>query len=141
MLSITQDIFKGFDANPPLDTRGVFLDISKAFDRVWHEGLLYKLHSYRISGSLLNLLRDFLSGRVQRVILNGKNSIWKLIKVGVPQGSILGSLLFLIFINDLPTSLETVPKIFADDTSLFSLVLDQTNPVYKQIEKRFREDP
>ena len=125
LLSITHKIFKGFDANPTLDTRGVFLDISKAFDRVWHEGLLHKLQSYGVSGNLLSLMRDFLSGRVQRVTLNGYNSMWKRIEAGVPQGSILGPLLFLIFINDLPENLESVTKIFADDTSLFSLVVDQ----------------
>ena len=63
-LSITHDIFKGFDANPPLDTRGVFLDISKAVDRVWHKGLIFKLKSYGISG---NFIENFLSGRQQRV--------------------------------------------------------------------------
>jgi len=111
--------------NPSIDTRGVFLDISKAFDRVWHDGLLFKLHSYGVNGSLLSLLRDFLSGRMQRVTLDGDSSTWNLITAGVPQGSILGPLLFLIFINDLPLGLESLAKIFADDTSLFSLVLDQ----------------
>ena len=77
LLSITHDIFKGFDANPSLDTRGVFLDISKAFDRVWHDGLLFKLQYYGVSGPLLSLLKDFLSGRVQRVTLNGHSSIWE----------------------------------------------------------------
>ena len=125
LLSITHDIFKGFDANPPLDTRGVFLDISKAFDRVWHDGLIFKLKSYGITGSLLSLLNDFLSGRLQRVVINGKTSKWKHVLAGVPQGSILGPLLFLIFINDLPENLVSKPKIFADDTSLFSVVLDQ----------------
>lgn len=124
LLSITHEIFKSFDVNPSLDTRGVFLDISKAFDRVWHEGLIHKLKSYGISGSLLSLLRDFLSDRQQRVILNGQASVWKQILAGVPQGSILGPLLFLIFINDLPANLDSIVKIFADDTSLFSIVLD-----------------
>ena len=63
LLSITHDIFTGFEADPPLDTRGVFLDMSKAFDRVWHEGLIYKLKSYRVTGPLLSLLSNFLSGR------------------------------------------------------------------------------
>ena len=125
LLSITHDIYKGFEATPPLDTRGVFLDISKAFDRVWHDGLVFKLKSYGVAGSFLSLLRHFLSDRFQRVVLNGQNSEWKKIEAGVPQGSILGPLFFLIYINDLPENLECKPKIFADDTSLFSLVIDQ----------------
>ena len=125
LLSITHDIFKGFDATPSLDTRGVFLDISKAFDRVWHEGLIFKLKSYGISGSLLKLMQDFLSGRFQRVVLNGKVSDWAEVLAGVPQGSILGPLLFLIFINDLPVGLLSEVKVFADDTSLFSLTHNQ----------------
>ena len=125
LLSITHEIFKGFDANPPLDTCGVFLDISKAFDKVWHEGLIFKLQSYGITGSLLSLLKDFLSDRLQRVVINGQSSTWESILAGVPQGSILGPLLFLIFINDLPLNLESIVKIFADDTSLFSLINTQ----------------
>ena len=118
LLSITHDIFQAFDANPPLDTRAVFLDISKAFDRVWHEGLILKLKSYGISGSLLSLLQNFLANRYQRVVLNGQTSEWRQIEAGVPQGSILGPLFFLIYINDLPLNLESKPKVFADDTSL-----------------------
>ena len=67
LLSITHEIYKGFDANPPLDTRGVFLDISKAFDKVWHEGFIFKLQSYGNTGSLLSLLKDFLSDRLKKV--------------------------------------------------------------------------
>eukprot|EP00111_Clytia_hemisphaerica_P012773 TCONS_00037565-protein len=87
LLSITHDILKNFDVNPPLDTRGVFLDISKAFDRVWHEGLLFKLKSYGVSGSLLLLIQNFLFGRSQRVVLDGQSSEWTPISAGVPQGS------------------------------------------------------
>ena len=78
-----------------------------------------------ITGKLLYLLRDFLSGRSQRVVLNGQSSGWLEILAGVPQGSILAPLLFLIFINDIPNGLISRVKIFADDTSLFSLVIDQ----------------
>lgn len=125
LLSITHDIFSNFDANPAMDTRGVFLDISKAFDRVWHEGLIFKLQTYGITGPLLSLLRDFLHERLQRVVLNGQTSIWEQILAGVPQGSILGPLLFLIYINDIPQNLLSTTKIFADDVSLFSAVDSQ----------------
>ena len=99
LLSIAHDILKGFDASPPLDTRGVFLDISKAFDRVWHEGLIFKLKSYGVSGTLLLLIQNFLFGRSQRVVLDGQASEWTEISAGVPQGSILGPLFFLIYSN------------------------------------------
>ena len=89
--------------------------MSKAFDKVWHEGLIHKLKSYGINSQLINLLKDYLSNRKQRVLLNGKTSAWKNINSGVPQGSVLGPLLFLIFINDLPDNLISNPKLFADD--------------------------
>ena len=115
----------GFDAYPSLETRGVFLDICKAFDRVWHEGLLYKLKSYGISGPLLILIKSFLTNRFQRVVLNGQTSNWKNILAGVPQGSILGPLFFLNFINDIPEGIQSNIKIFADDTSIFSVMKDR----------------
>ena len=125
LLAITHEIYKNFDACPPVETRSVFLDISKAFYRVWHEGLLFKLKCYCIKGSLLTLIKSFLSDRLQRVVLNGKCSTWKnLLALRVPQGSILGPLLFLIFINDLPTGLQSNVKIFADDTALLSAMFD-----------------
>ena len=122
LLSITHEIFKNFDCNPPLEVRAVFLDISKAFDKVWHEGLIYKLQSLGISGNLLNLIKSFLSDRYQRVLLNGQSSEWEKIKAGVPQGSILGPLFFLAYINDLSNGMSSTLKLFADDTSLFSIV-------------------
>ena len=119
---LTHEIYEAFDEGR--EVRSVFLDISKAFDKVWHDGVIFKLTKNGISGNLLNLLRDFLNERKQRVILNGQVSTWKNVSAGVPQGSILGPLLFLIYINDLSDGLSTNAKLFADDTSLFSVVHD-----------------
>ena len=125
LLAITHEIFEAFDCNPSLEVRSVFLDISKAFDKVWHEGLLYKLKSMGISEELFKLLENYLSGRFQMVLLNGQTSSWRPILAGVPQGSILGPFLFLIYINDLPDELKSNAKLFADDTSLFAIVNDK----------------
>ena len=122
LLSITHEIYKSFDDG--LDVRGVFLDISKAFDKAWHKGLLYKLKQIGISGNLLDTITDFLNYRKQRVALNEQFSSWTSIEAGVPQGSILGPLLFSIYINDLSDDLMSNVKLFADDTSLFSVAHD-----------------
>ena len=100
----------------------MFLDISKAFDRIWHQGLLYKLNQNGILGNLLETLTDFLKDPKQRVILNGQKFSWENVEDGVSEGSILGPLLFLIYINDLSDNLSTNVNLFADDT--FSVVHD-----------------
>ena len=124
-LAITHKIFETFDCNPPLEVRSVFLYISKAFDKVWHAGLFHKLKGMGISGELYDLLENYLSGRLQRVILNGWTPSWRPILTGVPQGSILGRLLFLIYINDLPNELKSSAKLFGDETSIFTIVKDE----------------
>ena len=111
LISITHEIYEALDAG--FKVRSVFLDISKAFDKVWHEGVLFKLPQNGISGNLLKLLTDFLKNRKQRVTLNGQTSFWTEVNAGVPQGSILGPLLFLIYINDLPDGLSSNLKLFA----------------------------
>ena len=97
---------------------GVYLDISKAFDKVWHQGLIYKLKKAGIRGNLLNWLISYLSQRSQRVTIGGAYSDWSYLEAGVPQGSILGPLLFLVFINDIAVGTTSIPHLFADDSNL-----------------------
>ena len=120
LLSITHEIYQSFDEC--FDVRSVFLDIPKAFDKVWHDVLVFKLKQNDISGNLLNLLSNFLRNRKQRVVLKRQTSSWADVNAGVPQGSILGPLLFLIYIIDLADGLSSNAKLFADGTSLFSVV-------------------
>ena len=101
------------------EVRIVFLDISKAFDRVWHKGLIFKLKQAGIGGKLLDWFCDYLHERLQRVVINGQCSKWQEIKAGVPQGSVLGPTLFLIFINDITYVVRHCKiRMFADDTCL-----------------------
>ena len=124
MLYLIDEIHQAFDCTESFEIRSVFLDISKAFDKVWHEGLIFKLKQNGISGQLLNLFDNYLSDRKQRVTLNGSVSELTSIESGVPQGSILGPLLFLVYINDLEKNIISNIKFFADDTMLFSIVKD-----------------
>ena len=104
------------------EIRAVFCDISKAFDRVWHKGLLYKLRCMGCSNRIVNWFASYLSKRRQRVVINGQSSDWVYILAGVPQGSILGPLLFLIYINDIVKHIGCSIRLFADDTSLYIIV-------------------
>ena len=101
-------------------TIGVFLDFSKAFDSVNHDILLYKLSRYGIRGQSLDWFKNYLDNRKQFVVVNGYESCIKPVKCGVPQGSLLGPLLFLLFVNDFPKSSSLLTfTLFADDSSLF----------------------
>ena len=105
-----------------------FLDLKKAFDTIEHDILLKKIENTGIRGPALTWITSYLNGRQQRVIVNGACSSWNSIVCGVPQGSILGPLLFLIYINDLPTVCKSLDVIlFADDTNLTAIKKDNNS--------------
>ena len=101
------------------ETDIIYLDFSKTFDTVSHKRLIYKLRQYGIKGKVLLWIQSFLEGRRQRVVLRSGHSLWKNVRSGVPQGSILGPLLFLLYVNDLPDSVKAMAKMFVDDTKLY----------------------
>ena len=128
---ITERIHQTLDSSG--ESRAIALDISKAFDRVWHAGLLHKLKAYGISGSVLAIIKSFLSDRKIKVVLNGESSGEYAVNSGVPQGSVLGPILFLIFINDLPDDLMCRVGIFVDDTTLYS-GLPKPSSIFDKVE-------
>ncbi|CAB4026200.1 Hypothetical predicted protein, partial [Paramuricea clavata] len=112
----------------------IYLDFSKAFDKVPHVKLVHKLESLGIRGSLLSWFRSYLTGRKHRVVINGEQSEYLPVTSGVPQGSILGPLLFLIYINDMPNCIseKTSLPLFANDSKCFSLILGQEDGIRLQ---------
>ena len=120
LLTCIDDWTAELDVGNPLDA--VYLDFQKAFDTVPHQRLIYKVESYGIGKSIVDWIRDFLTDRRQRVALNGHFSQWSDVTSGIPQGSVLGPLLFVIYINDLPEAVVNTVRIFADDTKLYGPV-------------------
>ena len=104
LIAIIHEIYQSFDESD--EVRGVFLDISKAFDKVWHEALIFKLRQNGVSGKLLNLIKAFLKNRKQRLVSKSQSSSWADVNVGVPQRSSTGPLLFLMYIKDLTNDLS-----------------------------------
>ena len=100
----------------------IYLAFKKAFDLVPHQRLLGKIKSYGIEGNIFKWLSSFLHNRLPRVVLNGTSSHWSQVKSGVPQGSVLGPLLFILCINDLPDNATCGIKLFANDTKIYSTI-------------------
>jgi ribonuclease P/MRP protein subunit RPP40 len=112
----------------------IYLDFAKAFDTVPHERLLQKLKGMGIQGKVLQWIRSFLSDRVQKVIVEGEESGWRDVVSGIPQGSVLGPMLFICFINDLPEEVVSEVFVFADDTKLFARVPEKTSELQHDLE-------
>ena len=123
LLSITHEIHQSFDDG--FDVLSVFHDISKAFDKVWHDVLIFKLKQNGISGNLLNLLSIYLRNIKEREVLNGQSSSWADVTAGVPQGSIRGPILLLIYINKLADGFSSIAKLFAETLHYFLLFVMQ----------------
>ena len=130
LVSIYHETCLSLDQN--IDTQLIFFDISKAVDRVWHPGLLFKLKSIWIGGKLLKWFRSYLTKRHQQVVLNGKSSQTMELQSGVPQGSVLGPIMFLVYINDISSSIVSTTKLYADDTSLLHRITDINSKIVLQ---------
>jgi len=118
LLNVLDEWTKLLDTGTPVDV--IYTDFQKAFDSVLHRRLMSKLEAYGVHGHLLSWIKSFLMGRKQRVVVNGLESTWKAVISGVPQGSVLGPILFLIYINDIVDNISCTAYLFADDMKLFN---------------------
>ena len=118
LLEVIEDLMEKIDQGHEIDI--AYLDFSKAFDKVPHKRLLHKLKAYNISGTILDWIESFLKDLTQQVIVNGCRSNVRRVTSGVPQGSVLGPVLFLVYVNDMPNEIHNIIKLFADDTKLYS---------------------
>ena len=123
LLDFLHDVFHCYDESKAVDV--IYLDFQKAFDKVPHKRLLTKLKSHGIDGLVLRWIENWLNNRKQRVVINGKESNWTNVTSGVPQGSVLGPILFLVYINDIDEGLTCIISKFADDTKIANTVVSQ----------------
>ncbi len=120
LLEALDIVTQALEDDPSIDI--AFLEFALAFDSVAHERLLLKLKAYGIKEDLLRWFKGFLSNRTQRVVLGENTYQWKKVTSGVPQGSVIGPLLFVIYINDLMQDLKNSCKLYADDTKVISVI-------------------
>lgn len=120
LLETLDELTRIIDEGSPADV--IYLDLAKAFDTVPHQRLITKLQSYGIVGDVIGWITDFLTNRKQQVCIGNVTSSWKPVTSGIPQGSVLGPVLFICYVNDMPLNIHSNIKIFADDTKLFSKI-------------------
>ena len=113
----------------------IYLGFQKAFDKVPHKRLLKKLHAYGIRGQVYEWIKEFLNKRQQRVTINGSKSYWRNVTSGIPQGSVLGPVLFLVFIHDFPDVIEVLLKLFADAAKVYNIIssLNDVQPLQRRV--------
>lgn len=127
LITVVNDFAKVLNEGLQLDS--ILLDFSKAFDKVDHDKLCIKLEHYGINGKTLEWIKDFLNDRIQWVVINGENSSKLKVKSGVPQGSVLGPLLFLVYINDLPVNIKSKLRLFADDSYIYKIIKSKQDTI------------
>ena len=125
LLITVDDLARALDSHTPVDM--VIMDFSKAFDTVPHQRLLFKLHNLGVTGKTHTWVTNFLCKRRQRVVVDGEHSQWVQVRSGVPQGTVLGPLLFLAYINDLPDHITSEVRLFADDCVMYRTVHDDSD--------------
>ena len=118
LLELLEDWTNSLENGSDIDV--IFYDFKIAFDTLSHSKLIHKLDSYGIGGNILSWIKDLLTNRTQKVVINNEHSDTLTVSSGVPQGSALGPTLFLIFHNDLPETADTIVKLFADDTKTYT---------------------
>ena len=132
LLEFLEYVSQALDEGDDVDV--IYLDFKKAFDKVPHRRLLVKLQGYGIQGKVLDWIQEFLTERKQRVVMNGSESEWSDVTSGIPQGSVLGPTLFLVYINDMPDVINAIIKLFADDAKVYNRVKQNEQPAENHVQ-------